>query len=259
MPDSAILNVTDLHYGKRSGKFNPANLELRMGRLADRAGKKLSGIDALTIAVLGDVNDGSGIFPTQIHHQAITNPAEQAELASDMLTEFVTRLKKKIKRVRVFCVPGNHGRVGKFAHEAANWDLITYAFLKTKLAPLGVEVKYPSGDNIWIAKFSIYKHSYLMYHGHGIRMYQSIPWYGISQRMLRWNATSLAPFAAMLSGHFHVCGDMSFNRLRSFLSGTPVLRDQWALTELGLESESEWWLLGVDEKRPVTWQERLVV
>ena len=254
--ESAILTMTDLHGGKRTEHFNPTILERQLDRLATRLVADRKPIEELVVCMLGDVNDGTGIYPTQIHHQAITNPNQQAAWLSDVLARFFTRLHAAYKNIRIEAVPGNHGRAGKFAHEAANWDIVCYNYLGFKLKEQGIPVRQNTGDP-FIRKVGVRGHRYLMYHGHGVRMYQQIPWYGITQRILRWNNSSLAPFDAALFGHFHTAGMFPINRIRAVLSGTAVKKDQWALQELGLESESLWWFFGVNEKHPITWQEQL--
>lgn len=260
--ESAILTMSDLHFGKETSSFNPSAFIRRLdkaGHALERIHSLLSDydLDELVLALTGDVNDGTGIYPTQTFHQTINNVEEQAYLLSHILADFLVWQKRLWGNVRVEAVPGNHGRGGRFIHEAANWDLVCYRYLKLRVGPQGIPVNFNNAGNPFIRKFEARGHHYLMYHGHGIRMYQQIPWYGVSQRILRWHNSSLAPFETVLIGHFHTCQMITVNGVSIYLSGTPVTDDDWALQELGMEAEPRWWLFGVSDHRPVTWQYRI--
>jgi predicted phosphodiesterase len=257
--ESAVLLVSDIHYGKRTSTFGPQVARDRMSRLLprlERIHQLLSAsyqIDELVVALLGDVNDGSEIYPTQAHHQEISDPLRQAWEFAGFLAEWLRAAQRVFGAVRVEAVPGNHGRGGsKRIAEAANWDLACYHYLALHLAGTGIGVGYGE-DDPFMRILEVRGHRFLLYHGHAIRMYQTIPWYGLMQRMLRWR-TALGPFAALCCGHFHAFGEMDVNGTRLLLTGTLVTDDQWALQTLGLNSANRWHLFGVGDKRAITWR-----
>lgn len=258
--ESAILTLTDLHFGKQTATFDPDRFAARLKEVEQRVKRirKLLGdyaFDELVICLLGDVNDGTGIYPTQFHHQKITNVERQAFYLSSELAQFIERQSDVWGKVRVEAVPGNHGRGGRDAHEAANWDIVTYNYLDAKLEAAGIKVGQSGETNPFLRKIKVRGHSYLLYHGHDIRTFSNIPWYGMMLRLLRWNTTKrLAPFDVVLMGHFHSFGAWSINRVRLFCSGTFVTDDEWALQSFGWESAPMTWLFGVSDTRPVTWQ-----
>ena len=55
-------------------------------------------------------------------------------------------------------------------------------------------------------------------------------------------------------GHFHALAHWRVNRVQVLATGTMVTDDQWALTTLGFDSGNQWWLFGVSDKHPITWQ-----
>lgn len=234
----------------------------------DHLGEKLKAIrdimaasydfDEFVVMLLGDVNDGTGIYATQSHHQAETNVEEQAEQLTDYLSPWFKKQRDIWGKVRIECVPGNHGRAGKFAHEAANWDIVAYKYLKSKLSG-HCRVEMPRRGNKFLRVAEVKGHRYLIYHGHDIRSFGNIPWYGISLRLARWHTTKLAPFAVSIMGHFHTCGDWPLNQVNMLLTGTMVSDDEWALQSLGWESVNRWWLFGVGAEHPMTWQFKLEV
>jgi hypothetical protein len=278
--ESLILTLSDLHYGKRTPTFNTRVFLRRLGRLRDRLIRTVDlfrprfHFSEIVLAVLGDVVDGDGIYPTHPHHTEPSNADLQTDRCSEALVGLVEALAESFPKVRVEAIPGNHGRVGRHAHEAANWDVGVYRLLRLKTAHLpNVRVYYTgwedaaktvrSGgradvsnrtENLFLRTFEVRGHRYLLYHGHGVKMYQGIPWYGIQNRVLRWSTTEqLGGFEAVMMGHFHTTGFSVVNQIKTFLSGTLVSGDDFPLESLGFESANSWWLFGVSRKRAVTW------
>jgi len=252
--------MADVHFGKRTATYDPEVCQDRLTRLGDKlAGIQslLAGtyrIDKLVVCLLGDLNDGGQIFAGQEHYQAITNVEEQAWTCAAMLSDWATRQRGIWRAVEFECVPGNHGRAGKFAHLAASWDIVAYKYLASK-ATRGVTVKMNTEGDPFIRMIDIRGHRYLLHHGHLVRSYMGVPWYGISRRLMSWaTTTSLAGFDVAMFGHFHQLGDWHVNALRFLSTGTIVTGDDWALQALGAESPPAWWLFGVGDDRPVTWQ-----
>lgn len=256
--ESAVLCITDAHYGKATHSYNPDISRQRFARLADRLGRirsLLSGykFDSLTVCFLGDINDGTGIYPGQEHYQAVSNVEAQADEVSQLLEKFLLKQQTTWGDIRVECVPGNHGRSGRFAHESANWDLTAYRYLKLRLAG-EIPVSFNEAEDPFVRKMEVRNWRYLLYHGHDIRTYGNIPWYGILTRTLRWATTAYAPFDAVLMGHFHTCQALPINNVEIMLNGTMVTGDDWALRTFGMASRPQWWLFGVSDSRPVTWR-----
>lgn len=256
--ETAVLVMSDLHYGKKTESFNPDSFKERLFALGERLGhikSCLAGFefDRLVVFLLGDVNDGTLIYASQPHHQAETNVEEQAEQLTDLLTEWFLNQKKIWGKVDIECIPGNHGSSGRNTHENANWDMVAYKYLRHKLHN-EIAVRMNRKENAFIRKVEIRSHQYLLYHGHDIKSYSSIPWYGIMMRIARWNTTKLAPMDVVIMGHFHSSGTWKFNQIEVMLSGTLITDDDWALQTLGYESANKWWLFGVSDKRPITWR-----
>ena len=253
--ETAVLTMSDIHYGKHTKTFNPDVCKRRLDRIGVKLGRirELLGeyeINQLVVMLLGDANDGNDIFATQAHEQAITNVEQQAWELSDYLAGWLKNQKEIWPSIRVECVPGNHGR-SKGSAEAANWDFVMYRYLKMK-AKQYARVGYGEGE--WLRKVAIRGHQYVLFHGHDVRSFSGIPFYGLLLRMTRWMSTKLAPFDLALVGHFHTSGTWRINNMRLVLSGTMVSDDDWAMRILGWESATEWSLFGVSNKRPITWQ-----
>lgn len=260
--ETAVLVMSDLHYGKVTPSFNPEVFESRLRSLSAkvrRVRELLSGyeLDSLVVCLLGDVNDGTDIYATQPHHQAVSDVRQQALDFSGLMRDFLLDQAEAWGRVTVHCVPGNHGRAGKRVHEAANWDLVAYDYLRMGLAGDGrVEVNVPDsreGDP-FIRVVNVRGHGYLLYHGHDIRSFSNIPWYGMMLRLMRWRSTAaFPPWRVACMGHFHTLGAWRFNQIVLLATGTMVSDDEWALRSFGWESATQCWLFGASDSRPVTW------
>lgn len=256
----ACLPMTDLHYGKKTSTYNPDVFKDRMNRLllalVEKQQEFKTPIDVLHITLLGDANDGSDIYATQPHHQAITNVEQQAEELSEFLCDWLLRLQVYYPNIDIETIPGNHGRSGKFSHEMANWDIVTYKYLNFKLkGRIKVNQHSPDDYNGFVRKVNWLGWNYLLYHGHEIKSWGGIPWYGILMRLSRWMLSSrLTPFDVALMGHFHTFGRWEFNKVTVLSGGTPISDDEWAFQSLGWESSTKWHFFGISEKAPITWQ-----
>ena len=165
--------------------------------------------------------------------------------------------------VAVETVPGNHGRAGKFAHVAASWDIVAYRYLQKELrirtgGKIEVGIQSSAVENKFLRKIMVRGHPVLLYHGHDIRSFANIPWYGMALRTIRWQSTKkLSPFELVLMGHFHTRGAWPINKFEILLSGSMITDDDWALQAFGWEGTPEWWLFGVSRRFPTTWSYRM--
>lgn len=258
--ETAVLAISDLHYGKKTTTFDTDIFKERMDALANRLGairKHLKGyeFDKLIIACLGDANDGTDIYAGQPHYQAVTDVEQQASELAEYLSGWTLKLRDIWGPVEWECVPGNHGRAGKWAAEAANWDTVAYRYMGFRLEKDNIPVNLgEKGQDPFLRKIFVRGHPILLYHGHDIRTFSNIPWYGMMLRISRWMSTQLAPISVALMGHFHTYGVWDINRVQVRCVGTAVTDDQWALRTFGWESAPKWHLFGVSDKLPGTWQ-----
>jgi len=262
--ESAILVMTDIHYGKKTSSFNRDVCRKRINRIADKVtsiNSLLTGqykFDELVIFLLGDVNDGNDIYPGQANHQECSNVEEQAWEFAEFYARFVRRLLPLYPKVRIETVPGNHGRSGRGVHEGANWDIVAYRYLGHHLRNDNVPVIVGTGDSLFVRKVKVRKHNYLLFHGHQVKgSFAGIPSYGLSTRVLRWATTKYSPFNMALCGHFHSYFNWDVNDVDMLMSGTCVTDDLYSLDQLGWASSCKWPFFGVNDKRSVTWSYKL--
>jgi hypothetical protein len=257
----ATLVISDAHVGKRTPSYNPEIFEKRMLKLSERLYRvrQLLGeydFKEIVVCMLGDIVDGTCIYPTQANHQTETRVTQQAFNVTKSLSSFLVEQAEVWNNVRVVTVPGNHGRTS--GAEADNWDLVMYELLRSANNDKRITISEQSDSDPFLHVTNIWDHGLLLFHGHAIKQYASIPWYGIQQRFLRWATSQNLPhWDVGCIGHFHTCGFWQFNRLSLFCTGTMVSDDEWALQSLGADSSNSWWLFGSSPKRATTWMFRM--
>lgn len=259
--EQVCLLISDVHLGEETPKYNFRIARKRLGMLVDKTmeivslHRKAYPVKVLNIFWLGDLITGETIFPTQPHHIE-AGVVDQIFKTVPFVVEQLARLACFFKEVRCYCVAGNHGRVGKFAHESSNWDRVFYKTLE--LSTQGVpNIKWviPEG---WNLTAKVLNTKILCVHGHQVKMWQNIPAYGLTTRVARWAITEgLGSFDVVFCGHFHTSWRLSWNNIKVFLNGTTADGDEFALEKLGLESSQSQWLLSVHPRQGITWSYEL--
>ncbi len=268
-PDSeeAVLLICDTHYGEETPTYNPAVLDERLRRcfaktreLRELETSSRRAIKKLTVCLLGDMPDGSGIYPNQAHNQCVSNPLQQIQELSDMLASMLlAEAEYWDGGLSVEATAGNHGRLSKFAADQANFDFDFYDRLRLKLAGK-VAVGYNTDGDVTARKINILGHDILLHHGHNIPMTSRTPWYGLENSALSWQLTKYGPFSMLACGHFHVCGlDGMSNGFDIFLNGTPVTDDPFPRAKCKRDAINKFWYFGVSRKRLVTWDYRILL
>lgn len=262
MTEDCLLVASDIHYGKSTSCFDSNTVARQLSRVGVKIAEicnnhSRTDFGTLHIALLGDIVDGSGIYPTQNHHQEITNPEKQAEEVSTLLARFAESQTTKFKNVHFHCVAGNHGRSGWTAAEAASYDLVCYKYIKYKTASEPrIAVDFNS-DDPFVQQVQIKGHKYILQHGDGVPMYCRTPFYGIETCVKDMATMDYAPFDVALFGHFHTSLYGTVNKIAYYLTGTSVVRDEWSRLKLRRDSVNRWWFLGVSDDRAVSWEYQL--
>lgn len=247
--ETAVLVLTDSHYGKEDTGAFRARLGQVGARLAKLRDTALTGysFDELVVCGLGDFVDGAGIYPSQAHEQFLSDPRQQATEFSDVLGDWLLQQRNEVwGTVRVEAVAGNHGMNGKFSAVGDNYDVLVMDMLSRRLAGK-IEVGYHARDP-FLRRIALRRWPALLYHGHRL-MTQTTT----AARIKNWSTTHLAPFSVAMFGHIHSLEFWRVGGVDVFRSGTMLLNDAYAL-EKGFQSSNEWWLFGVSDSRPTTWQ-----
>ena len=141
--ETLIISLGDWHAGKEikdeKGKtiFNEEILKHRILdklfpeilSLLDNRIKKATKITEVVILLIGDMADGSNIYPTQQYNQYIA-PPRQVVLCQGLIMALVESLVDRGLPVAIYAVRGNHGRGLKLESPENNWDTMLYLWLR---------------------------------------------------------------------------------------------------------------------------------
>ena len=199
----------------------------------------------VVVMLLGDIVDGDLAFPDQPWElEKDSYPLLQVARGVEITARFLEELSSRYGRVRVEGVPGNHGDTRRGSSKANVYDNFFLEQLSIRLRDK-VPVRYEPKKYLLVA--SVGQVGFLMYHGRFIYSYHNVPWYGISQRVLRWSQ-SVPGWDVLVLGHFHSFGVMEVAGKMAFLNGTLLLDDDYCLEKYGYRSSGRWWCLEVGEK-----------
>lgn len=244
-----VLLVSDLHIGRKTSTYNVYRSKVRMGKMAKNAYKvgKSSGAEQLAICLLGDIVDGEEVYAGQ-GYEVDSSVDVMMDLAVDQLEKLYDLMGKVYNRIRLYCVYGNHGRANRRSSETANWDLVVYQRLQDRLGDDVVKIS----KRFWMIP-QIAGHKVLLFHGDNIRMYHQIPYYGIIQRVLRFNSTAGYRCDIACLGHFHHLFYFQYNDIHIFGNGTMLTDDDYSLKS-GLTPSNAFWMFGLSDEQNIIWQ-----
>jgi hypothetical protein len=265
-----LLLLSDSHVGRWTERSNlkVVGLQFRkVGAELMQALKQTPDCDEVIIALLGDIVEGENIYPAQEHFLDQVNPdllkqvfpyleglkeassvhvLLQAYLAAQFIfKEIIEPVAKAGFKVRLASVIGNHGRINRH-HPQTNGDAICYLLLKEMCTSLkSVDTEFLGSDTF--CALPVFDKKVLLYHGHGIPIYHTLPFYGIHRRALGWQATKYwGELSLICIGHFHQCA--YFNTSPPIvINGAFLLDYLYPIEKLGLVSAPQQWLLTLNE------------
>lgn len=211
----ALLHMTDTHVGAVTPTFNT---EVARERIRETVAKTISlseiqradhPVEECVLMLGGDHIEQTAQFPNQAWGVDSTTFAQVFNAAS-YLQEAILTLLANFPKVRVYSVPGNHGRVGKGKgrasveyESATNWDSILFQIMRDQLKDQDRLEWNESGD--WYEIVEIGEYRALLHHGDTIRGFGgNIPAYGILRKHLSWSAGVMPEFRDAYLGHFHI-------------------------------------------------------
>lgn len=235
----AVVLISDMHVGRNAEGMDEDSLHRRIHKFVSRSleflGKFNGGLEKITVALLGDIVDGEEIYRNH-GYELMYNINDQLDIAYSLLEKLYTHYSLR-SDTEFYCAPGNHGRAnwrGK-----GNWDeALCQMMEKTMPVYLSTDDDLPMIDTPG--------GGFLFMHGHNIRMYMNVPWYGIDRLVTRLGYTLDFRWAGM--GHFHTFGMMRVADKDVFLNGTMLYDDPWAMKRFGLKPDTRWWVIYITEE-----------
>lgn len=234
-----VLHITDWHYGavtKRDevdgfGEFNPDIAETRIKFLAQSIIRKTEaqrhGYNVPNLHIIGTADFISGGIHDELRVTNAFPEPVQAVKCGYALGAMIAMVAPYFERVAVDIVTlDNHGRLTK-KPQAAEGGLNNWCYVVAEIAKRHVAEFANVTMNIHAkpsALVAVGPERYLCFHGHQIKGWSGIPYYGLDRRVAmeavkRMGLPSVA-FTKLISGHLHhALNGMTWN-LGGSLSGT---------------------------------------
>lgn len=210
----------------------------------------------LVVACNGDFISGT-IHDVEKHSDA-PNVIQAAIGCGYLLAQALRELAALFPLVEVFGTSGNHGRLPDHRRvsqkdPSRNWDYLIYAVARQALADVP-QVKFYLPDS-YSAVYELQGWRFAQNHGHDIKSWQSIPFYGISRAVTGLQSLLTAhgtPINYFLYSHFHNPGSIAAPGGEYFVNGSLIGGTEFSVNGLGRADRPCQWLLGVHKDHGVT-------
>lgn len=231
-----VLMLSDLHIGAgyetSLDRYDYGAAESVLNELFDRFTRVVHDLKnppkVIHLAMLGDMVEGDEIYPGQ-PYAILDGAAVQMAHAMVLIDAFVRGIAIEFpdSELRVYGVPGNHGRASKTAHPHSNWDMGLYRALA---AMWRKEIVLPDSRTLFVLLNGI---PTMMHHGHirSMKSHAGIPWYGIQRHLgtlfQKFSSCynkelSEVPVGLFLCGHYHQVGQAPFGRMLGLSNGSTL-------------------------------------
>lgn len=212
--------------------------------------------EELVLAALGDLVTGTA---HELERHSDGNNI--VEIVMEVAKEAALRVQQYAAvypRVRAYWVSGNHGRLGdarkmQQKDPTRNWDaligMIVQALLKNQE---NVTIIVP---NSYACTFDVQNHTFLAQHGHDIKQWNNIPFYGINRHVTNVNALEAMRNNAInyfLFAHFHRQTSLTMPAGEWFINGSLIGGNEFSLNVLGASDRPSQWMMAVHRKWGVT-------
>ena len=261
-PEEMVSVITDVHVCKITPTYNPKITQERLNNYRDgllsvlHIQRSWNPMNRLHMFMLGDILDGENLFPGHAFEVDGVSVVEQIfSYAIPMFSKLLLELAPNFKEIKVYCVPGNHGRVGKYAAKASNWDTIFYKVLEAVLKNVeNIKFVYPDEMKFYIIA-EVLGHKFLLTHGAEIKAYYNTPVYQWVRHSERWRSSIDRDIKYFLFGHFHtISKGNDFNGMEILAGGTFVSDDQFSIQGMAMKPSTAQLLFGVNRKHGITWE-----
>jgi predicted phosphodiesterase len=211
--NALVIHLTDAHVGKLTDDYNLEIARQRIESIPERAVEGKS-YDRVLLLLGGDNVDGSEIYP---HHAAVSqhSTVKQIAVAGEAIFQAAVRLNKLTgASVEIIGVTGNHGRVGRGADPASNFD----AHLIQELALRALHSKLD-----WLIVRTNCPHHQLIRVGgtKGLLTHRMVKHTGTPAMQVKILAAVLKfDVDWIAAGHFHVPGHTAVEGKHYFAGGT---------------------------------------
>ena len=250
--------LSDVHAGRKTISYNEEVFLQRLGTWEEalysilELHRNYAPIKRLNIIIPGDIVDGEEIYRGH-GYEVEYGVLEQALLVSKEISGVIQRCSEKFEQVDVLVAPGNHGRGQWKGAARTNWDSVAYILMDALLKQNERVTFYYPNKTKSILLHDIMGHGFLITHGNQVKMWNQLPWYGLTNKAMRWLG-SIGKFKYMLTGHFHTsCMGINWNDIQIMANGTFLTDDDWSIEEIGLKGTCSQLFFGVNQKYGKSW------
>lgn len=277
-PETAVLLLSDFHAGEvvrpeeiaGVNEYDSAILATRLELLAEKVAglvefhRRYADVRRLVVGLLGDMT--SGTIHEELERGADLTAVEQPALAGWLTACVIAELARTFDEVEVRAVVGNHGRLKQKPYYKQAFN--SYDFQAYQLAALWLRdvanVRFELGRNVFDT-VDIEGWRFLFTHGHTVRGWGGIPFYGLerafanAQKRNQYAEAQRAgdlrapvkPVHFACIGHFHTEGDIPHGYGHTIMNGSPKGADEFG-SILGKFGRPNQRLFGVSPEYGVT-------
>ena len=244
--ETAVLHLTDIHYGKKTETYGVEVVESRLIELCKAVSeitdlrRRFAKVGTCKLLLGGDMIEGEGIFPGQAWETDADLIAQMIKAGPEIVLNVILSLLQTFENVEVVGVPGNHGRQGKFNSKTNNADSIYYEIVRklvTIASPAAAErIKWDipldrERGKQWYGRFNICgPWEGMLVHGDQIKGQLGFPWYGFGKKVGGWRTSrQTGGFQFLFSGHFHTHAAFDLHDCTVFSTGSVESSNAYAL------------------------------
>jgi hypothetical protein len=217
---AALALVSDIHAGERVDREVMGGLShYDLNVFREYAGAwvykvlhlvdlRRSRLEIPTLHIFGDGDFISGLIHDELLKTNQVNVLDQTVTVAYVMAQCLAELAGHFEEIYFSGTVGNHGRVQQkveFKSTYQNWDFVVYQMMAFFLKDY-TNIHFDLPKSLWTIT-DILGTKFLHLHGHGIRSWSGIPFYGIS-RSIKSLREALAvgdeTFDGVAMGHFHV-------------------------------------------------------
>lgn len=269
-PEHMVLILSDMHVGQEfssrdTGGLNAYNLDILRQRVEKlRKGvtsifehhSELYELPELHVFGLGDfVQGGNQNGAWGGAYNATIDVHEQAVLAGEYISQLLVDLSQFFKKINFTGVVGNHGRAGATKNSdkvSANWDNIVYALIKARLANhKNVNIDY---SHSWWAQKNVNGTEFVLLHGDHVSCSINSLQKEEQRMQSLLSGTTNKRFNYLVCGHFHTHHEVETSMGGVIVNGSFVGGDVHSMHQLRNTSRPTQTILGIHEKRGITWK-----
>lgn len=217
--------------------------------------------DELVVPLIGDLISGS-IHELERHSDQ-ENVVWSVYDCAMALAEALQRLAAAYPKVRLYATSGNHGRLPDARRvqqkdPTRNWDTVIY-LLAREHHRLHERMSWVI-PNAYSCAWEVYGWRFLQTHGHDVKSWNAIPWYGLNRLVGNLNALEAGrgtPIHYWLFAHFHNAASLPHATGESVINGSLIGGTEFSINALGRSDRPWQWVLFVHPELGLTTREPL--